>query len=246
MSASWMRLMFVSPITSCAECTPNPTAHFLDPTTSLMRPQRPLKQPSQCNSIGGFLNHLYLTRFTFRRKSWDVSMSWVSSWLSETGRISGCRCWSLCWLLGWHPRFGWVWSLGGLLGELGFTTADLNTIGFPKKPPVGKHLGKMRWDEFQNKWIIRDGEFHIRGHKHVFFQTMWFWMFLIYIPRSLCWCPWIANGLSNLWDSFLNSAMCRDSTVSQIRGPSQMSPFPASRVTDFSWNPIFLKPPFRN
>lgn len=88
---------------------------------------------------------------------------------------SGCRCWSLCWLLGWHKRFGWVWSLGGLLGELGFTTADLNTIGFPKKPPVGKHLGKMRWDEFQNKWIITDGEVHIRGHKHVFFQSMCFW-----------------------------------------------------------------------
>ena len=50
------------------------------------------------------------------------------------------------------------------------------TIGwFPKKPPVGKHSGKneMRW--ISKQMNITDGEVHIRGHKHVFFQTMCFW-----------------------------------------------------------------------
>ena len=116
------------------------------------------------------------------------------------------------------------------------------TIGwFPKKPPVGKHSGKN-----EMRWISKQMNHHRWGSSYSWAQARFFpnYVFLIYIPRSLCWCPWITNGLSNLWESFLNSAMCRDSTVSQIRVPSQMSPFPASRVTDFSWNPISLKPPF--
>ena len=145
---------------------------------------------------------------------------------------SGCRCWSLCWLLGWHKRFGWVWSLGGwaLPGSwVGFTSADRKT---PR--------------ENEMRWISKQMNHHRWGSSYSWAQARFLpkYVFLIYIPHSLCWCPWITNGLSNLWESFLNSAMCRDSTVSQIRGPSQMSPFPASRVTDFSWNPISLKPPF--
>ena len=94
--------------------------------------------------------------------------------------FSGCRCWSLCWLLGWHTRFGWVWSLGGWnAGELGgyhYRATEKKRLGDSRKSRRLENIqGKMRWDEFQNKWIITDGEVHIRGHKHVFFQTMCFW-----------------------------------------------------------------------